>query len=100
MRIDPKGRLYDANVYIQELDVYACSMSRSRRRPKVTKSARLDAAQLARVRRFLGARTDSQAISLAVERADRGRVLHQLIEEHGGKLRPEHWEDIDWPESG
>ena len=54
---------------------------------KQTKSAKVDVAKLRRVRRFLGARTDSEAIAKAIDVADEARIAHELLQEIGGKLR-------------
>ena len=64
---------------------------------KSTKSARVDVARLRRVRKFLKAGSDSEAIELALEEVDERRRFHELIDELGGVLRPEDWEDYGRP---
>ena len=62
---------------------------------KQTKSAKVDAAKLRRVRKFLGARTDSEAIAKAIDVADEARIAHELLQEIGGKLQPADFYDDD-----
>jgi hypothetical protein len=78
-------------VYFLVSEVYLRLMAAPVR--KQTRSAKVDVAKLRRVRRFLGARTDSEAISKAIDMAEETRIAHQLIEKIGGKARPEDFYD-------
>jgi hypothetical protein len=57
------------------------------------KSAKVNVRALERVRRFLKARTQSEAIAKAIELVDERRLFHEFVEKHGGTLRPEDFED-------
>jgi hypothetical protein len=60
---------------------------------KKTKSAKIDVVQMRHVRRFFGPRTDSEAMSRAIDLADERRLLHEYLVRHNGKLPPMDWHD-------
>ena len=59
---------------------------------KKTASAKVERAKLRRVRRFLGARTDSDAIAKALDVVDEQRLLYEFIQQRGGTLL---WSDFE-----
>ena len=65
-----------------------------KRSTKNLKSARVDEPQLRRVRRFLGAKTDSQAIAMAIAHVDEERILPEWLATHAGGLAPTDWHEI------
>ncbi len=60
--------------------------------PKRTKSAKVNVAKLQRVRRYLGAQSDSDAISRAIDLVEEQRLFQALIDSHGGSLEESDFE--------
>lgn len=65
------------------------------REAKKLKSARIDDGQLRRVKRFLGAKTDSQAIAMAIEEVDERRRFQELLSKYAGKIPLSAWGERD-----
>jgi hypothetical protein len=59
---------------------------------KLTKSAKLDDAKFRQVKRFLRAKTDSEAISKAIDMVYESKLVHEFIDKYGGTLPPDAFE--------